>query len=238
MGLGKFGWSFGKDPDEGFISLYKGEDMHPGLEDVFDWAEQRVFSKVGLASRDNVILAGGALRSFFTKTPVRDYDLYFKSETVMTVVEDNFVRKMFRKEPVTSDDSTVWNLTTISGSEGIEYGSYNCIKQYWAKEPEDVLRNYDFTVCMCAVTTDRLIYHPDYFLDLQTKQLRLHNPGNPLNTLWRVQKYNQKGFSMSANEMWKLVERIHDMDKLPDVAAQGEPVVEGKIPVADVFRGS
>jgi hypothetical protein len=225
------------------VTYYKGEDIHPALAAAFDWADQTVFRHLQ-PDATTPILAGGALRSYFSKTPVRDYDLYFPTQEKYIAATNGLHSPHWRKMDTKSQDSTLYEYAAIgvnvmgSHRPSVETLAFNFVHRKYCDTPEDVIKDYDFTVCMCGINRDQISFHPDYFLDLQTRKLRINNIEDPLNSLWRVQKYNGYGFKMDEAEMWRIVETVHSLPSLPNVDVTIEEPQGTAVPVTSIFSGS
>jgi hypothetical protein len=216
----KLPWS--EDKASELVTLYKGEEeINPAIAKVWDWADDKVFNLLEATARDQTILAGGALRSYFTNTPVRDFDLYPYDSRASALLDRSTMWQPWFKIPSKSNSSTVVRYVgqDINSGEFINR-EFNIIKQV-DRSCEEILATFDFTVVMCAVTRDRLVYHRDFFVDLQARQLRIQNLENPFNTLWRIQKYAKYGFDASQEEMWKLIQAIHESE-LPKLESDTE----------------
>ena len=227
------------------VTFYREEeDLHPRFKELFGWYDQHVVGAIKPESdvKKSIILAGGALRSFFLDTKLRDWDIYLPNEPL----------KAFEKAPTTilgsewrllaeTDLSWTFKQLVYNTMESVvEDATFNIIKKPQAT-PQDVITNYDFTVCMCAITADQITYHPDYFTDLATKTLRVNNLEDPLSVMWRLQKYNRYGFEIGKEDLWKIIEAIHEIDKLPTVVQEhgwldGENMENKSIDM--VFRAS
>lgn len=227
------------------ITYYKSEDMHPRLAGAFDWFDENVLQYIGAgANKDNVILAGGALRSYFTDTPVRDYDIYGILDQLNIGV--TFGPHLSQGDwGLVSETDLSWTYRRLSYdplSSAIDKRAFNIIKKP-AITPQAVIQMYDFTVCMCAITNEMITYHPDYFTDLATKALRINNPDDNLATLWRLQKYVKLGYTIGREDLWKIAESIHDLNDLPRIIKETEDksrisLKENVKTLAEVFRSS
>jgi hypothetical protein len=233
---------------EDFVTLYNGEDIHPTFSAVFPWVKENIWQETAVTKSattlgyqdiaNDVILAGGALRSFFTDTPVRDYDLYFKDQKTLDRYMNGLASIGFQKTNNTTDKSVTYRRGQVRDGQILTH-TVNMIRAPFYATASDVIKDYDFTVCMCAVQGDSLVYHPQYFTDLATRSLRIYKPANPLNTVWRVQKYVKLGYSIDRENLWQLFEGIHDIPSLPNVyTIEDQKTDNDAIPITDVLGGS
>jgi hypothetical protein len=214
-----------------FITLYKGEDLHPKIEDAFDWADENVWEQFLPGSHDSVraktMLAGGALLSHFTNQPVRDFDLYFRNQKDYEAVVSN-IPGTFALVPQTSERSVTYRRTeSIHGQMYVRV--LNLIKDKFPQSPEDLISEYDFTVTMCAMTHESIVYHPQYFMDVATRALRVYNPENATSTLYRMQKYIQRGYSIDQENMHKLLEAVQERETLPNIYTPEDQKLDAQV---------
>jgi len=228
-----------------FLTYYKDEEQHPRLVEARAWYKENVLSQVLPAWHGEMTLAGGALRSFFTGTKVRDFDLYV-SEDMLKVIKTN-PTSVFQgrysyqwRKLAESQFSYVFRLV-VYGTEDQEIQdiTFNIIKG-GTFDPEQIMDGYDLTVCMCAITNDRIVYHPDYFLDLTAKTLRVHSLEDPIGILWRIQRYNGMGYKIGKQDLWRVVEAVHELDKLPKLYTPEETSMEEEttMTLEQIFRSS
>lgn len=229
---------FNSRPSLDLLTYYKGEsEIHPQLAKAFNWANDNVFS---IIDSEYITLAGGAMRSFFTDMPVRDYDIYMCKKKEEAVVRDKLSDVGYRKIKSDSQRSEVWKREFIDPiKKNVVVNTFNIILNTNYDSPQEVISDFDFTVCMCAITPEQITFHPDYFTDLATRTLRLHSPEDILSSAWRLQKYIKLGYTIDKNEFWKIVEHIHDLPSLPQVTTNPEVAEKTeKVLVQSVFRTS
>lgn len=150
----------------------------------------------------NYFIAGGACTSVFSGSQVNDLDIYFFTEEDCGKAQDQLVieSSIFRTENAWSFKNNgvkVQYICKVVGSE------------------TEILKNFDFTVNECAYNpkVKDFVMNEDYFLyDLCSKRLRYNINGKyPVASLWRVNKYIKKGFSLPAIESIKLALRINNL---------------------------
>lgn len=229
-----------------YVTYYRDEQgLHPSLRDAFLWFDANIGSIHGLKALgnddplwQNLFLAGGALRSFFTKTPVNDFDIYFSSKESYERATSQLISFGWRAEKKTRSDSYRRILTT--GSENKLVCNFSLIHFYFFPTIPDLLDNFDFSVAMCGMSRDHIVIHPNYFMDLQTGHMSINNIGDPLNTIWRIQKYAGYGFKLSREDMWKVAQEINEM-QLPRVYmgnAKDKEEAQKSMSLNEVFTSS
>ena len=151
----------------------------------------------------NCWLAGGALRDYFMGIAIKtDYDLFFPSET-----EYNKAKDYFKKQ----NAEVKWE--SDNGMKVKHKGkTYDLVKKFF-DTPQTTIDNFDFTVSMFAVDTEKVYFGETTFIDLAKRQLMINKITYPASTMSRAFRYYKKGFSMCLGEMRKLVESIQDMPK-------------------------
>jgi len=84
---------------------------------------------------------------------------------------------------------------------------YDLVKKYFT-DASTCIAEFDFTVCSAAVDLKEVYTHETFFIDLAKRQLMINKLPYPLSTMWRMQKYIQKGYYMCSGEMLKLSKAI------------------------------
>ncbi len=150
-------------------------------------------------------LAGGAIRDYFMGTPVKtDYDMFFPDQ-------ENYERA--REYFIKNGAEIKWE--SENGCKMKYNGkTYDLVKKYFAG-PQETINEFDFTVSMIAVDSDRVYHGESTFIDLAKRQLIFNKITYPASTLSRCFRYYKKGFSMCMGEMKKLFESIQEFPK-PD----------------------
>lgn len=224
------------------LTYYRGEEnLNPKIEEAFKWYDEKIgahFIATGVKADPFVILAGGALRSFFMNQAVRDYDLYFRSQERLIDAQNRFQYHPWLKIATPSKTSMVFQKSALDPKGGLDFKTVNIITNKYYEHPRDVIDTYDFTVCMCALNSEEISFHPDYFTDLATKQLRIHKLDEPLQTMWRILKYERYGFEISKEELWRVIEAVHSMPTIPNIAVTPEEKLTNPVSVDSIFSGS
>jgi hypothetical protein len=162
----------------------------------------------GVHVPDGTFLAGGAVLSLMTGNKINDLDLYFASrEAVAEFIEENNGVYLYS---VTDKSISLSLSTTKYGTKEFQliyFDSYN--------SADEVFHDFDFTVCMCAYSFDdkQFYFHTDFWEHLGAKKL-VFSPSTkfPIISLLRVEKYQQKGFSISNGELRKIALAISKLN--------------------------
>lgn len=162
------------------------------------------FNKMKLENIEkNFYIAGGALTSVFSDKPINDLDIYFYKE------ED--YEKL--KKKIEFNKKTRY-ATDLADSYEIKGVKIQLIKKIFGT-PKEIFKYYDFTVCMCAYDfkTNQIIMDEDFLYDLAQKQLCFNeNTMYPICSLWRIKKYLNRGYSISATNIIKLALTLNNLN--------------------------
>lgn len=151
-------------------------------------------------------IAGGAILSDITKAPVNDIDIYpknwagFEDAISLLIDEGGYIVtaspwavtiKMPDTDPITGHRK-VYQIVNVEGK--------------FTPKAKDIFKNFDFSVCMVAYDCDtkKMKYHPDFWKDVALKNIRVNPKMNyPFKTLLRINKYKERGYSISVTEYAK-----------------------------------
>jgi hypothetical protein len=172
------------------------------LDNAVDRYKQIILTELKEAGI-NCWIAGGALRDYFMAVKITtDYDLFFPNE-----LEYEKAKTFFKAK----EAEIKWE--SENGMK-VKYGkrTYDLVKKYF-ENPQATIDNFDFTVSMFAVDTEKVYFGETTFIDLAKRQLMLNKIPYPASTMKRAFRYYNKGFKMCAGEMMKLVIAIQNMPK-------------------------
>lgn len=183
----------------------------------------------------NAIIAGGAITSLFTKQPINDLDIYFRSYEDLEVfvrlacdgeVEDENAWEHFKvkEKDVHCGDFGSYTLihnglttksclfTTHQRDQFEEPTKLQLIHFAFYKSPKEIFKTFDFTINMAAYDFkyQDFIFHEDFLKDLSQRSLFV-NTGTafPMISVVRVDKYKQRGFEISRKELFKLLVAVN-----------------------------
>lgn len=167
----------------------------------------------------NFWIAGGALRDFFLYGEVKeetDVDLYFPNQQ-----QFNYAFKRLRdveKYEVKYGNENVVRLER--GSDKVDL-----VKIFWVS-PKECLLKFDFVCSMCAIRPYEIYNHESYFIDLVRKRISINCISDTKAILTRIDKYIDKGFTISKSEIAKVEKYIksHSVKKSAKVTTH-RPIV-------------
>lgn len=208
----------------------------------------KFFSKLILNELKDVCITwvgGGCVRDYFSVGKLTsDIDLYF------TCVEDfEKCKKYLLEQTIVNiereeDGKTIIERypkpKAVKGYENdnvlkLKYKGrdYDLVKKYFPSAA-DTIKQFDFTVCCGAVDLGNVYTHETFFIDLAKRQLMINELPFPLSTMWRMQKYIQKGYYMCSGEMLKLSKAIGALQTNTEEGERAnielQPMSEGGLP--------
>ena len=176
------------------------DDYLPRLVQLQSWLDGVLFKN----TKVDCWVAGGAIRRFLAKdSPRTDIDVFFKSkkdhQSVLNTLDSLNFDVVFETK----------NSIKLSNGQLV----FDLIKIFY-NTPEDSLINFDFIVCMVAMSKNHFYCHHTFFVALSMKQLAIANTPNPLATLRRAFKYVKYGYYIDPEDLLYLVDQIR---KLPEI---------------------
>lgn len=163
-----------------------------------------------LLKEEKAFLAGGAITSLFCNREINDWDIYFRSKwsagrVALDAYEDN--------EFLSSHELLFNSLTgkSLMCTSTETQASIQLITFQYFKDVASLFNTFDFTVCMGAYDfeTETFILHPDFMMHNSQRFLK-YNPKTayPMISALRVQKYVDKGYTISKLEMMRILATI------------------------------
>ena len=147
------------------------------------------------------ILAGGAITSLFTNKPINDLDIYFRCK--------DDVMQFFVNEIMSTN---IWVLANTKKAFLFKQSQSDVLIQliYFQtfKTAEDIFDTFDFTACMGAYDFDKeeFVFHDDFFKANSQRHLMFNSStAFPLVSALRVEKYKEKGYSISKTEYLRIL---------------------------------
>lgn len=146
----------------------------------------------------NAIIAGGTITSLFSNNEINDIDVYFRSE------EDTIAFV----EQVWNDQRHVVSCTNKALQFMYEDVNVQVIHFEYFKNAYDIFKTFDFTACMGAYDfkKEKFILHNEFVKHNSQRLLKFNsNTAFPIVSLLRVQKYKEKGYTISKPEFIRIV---------------------------------
>jgi len=191
------------------------------LEELFPKEEYILLNNIPselktLFKNTDAHLAGGAITSVFSRSFIKDYDLYFRNISSFAMA-----KSWFEKE-----------AELIVRTESADTYKYKdkiyqliCHSNFINKPISDIISGFDFTICMGVYSFRYKLFtiHEDFMRHLAEKILVFNSKCKyPFSSLIRTIKYQKKGFKISGTEMTRLALKIHSikMETLGDLKRQ------------------
>lgn len=157
---------------------------------------------------ESFYIAGGAITSIFTNKDINDLDIYPKSvEALYKLIE--YCDNNTRVESCT--DKSVFSVMFENGNEVCL--NIICLDTY--KSPDDIFKTFDFSIVKGAFDMDseEFYLHEEFLLDLSKRNLRCDtNTSFPLMSILRINKYLDRGYNISKNEIAKMLLKVSTLN--------------------------
>jgi hypothetical protein len=142
-------------------------------------------------------LAGGAITSAYSASPINDYDFYFKSrEDFEEAVNQVYIDQLW----VAS--LTDRAMTVLDGETVIQFMHFD-----WFETADAIFDLFDFRCNMGAIDCDTMDahLHPHFLCDIAARTLTF-NPKTkfPIASAGRVKKYMERGYTVTRGSMLKI----------------------------------
>lgn len=153
---------------------------------------------VNALKKHKAFIAGGTITSLFCNREINDIDVYFRNEEAAI----NFVSEIW--------DDQKWVVSHTKKATQILYDDVNVqiIHFQYFNTAEDIFNTFDFTVCMGCFdfSTEEFVLHPDFLKHNSQRILKFNSEtAFPIVSLLRVQKYEDKGYTISKPEFIRII---------------------------------
>ena len=157
------------------------------IEQVLDVLD-RTF---GPLTRTRVMIAGGFINSLFGGE-LNDVDVF---------PDPSFKEQLFEK--LVPYQEKTGNYGVKAKIEDINFDFVGMDK---GSDPIEVLESFDMVHCCVGYYCGKLIYHPDWYNCIANKAIEMMQPDPK--TWYRILKYLQRGYTISQEELAKVVSLI------------------------------
>lgn len=159
----------------------------------------------------DAMLVGGALTSILTNKDINDFDIYFKKKADLCkfLHEAKYEVAGGQYRFICNTDKSV--TFSLQGSDI----TLQLIHQNYYKNIDKVFEDFDFTINMVGYDfgEDEFVYHEEAMQHLAQRKLIVNtNTKFPLISVLRVQKYLDRGYSISKKEMLRLLLSISQLN--------------------------
>lgn len=162
------------------------------------------------------VLAGGAITSLMSGKEVNDYDIYFRTKEALSEVFANIYnissQEFLGQYEMITKFATKRSMLCI---EKYSKAKIQLIHYKMHENIESIFNSFDYSVNMAAFdfATEEFVFHKDFWKAVSQRVLRF-NPQTdfPVTSLMRVQKYKEKGYTISKAQMLRIAFTIASRD--------------------------
>lgn len=185
----------------------------------------------------NGIIAGGCFKNIFNNEKVKDIDVFFRNETDWQSAVDTFDevtvghKSLFDPEDDGLKESEAiftfhYENDNVKAYKHIKSGIVVELCRKIFGEPEDIIKQFDFTITKFTMYKDevieddgytkhietKLLCHEDFFEHLHLKRLVIdENIPFPMSTFERMLRYVRYGYMPCKETKIKLAKAINDL---------------------------
>ena len=158
----------------------------------------------------NAVIAGGAITSVFCNRDVNDLDIYLQNENDFF----EFISELYSSSDFTLIGANMTNRSILFRDKETKQDVQLIVYKFFP-EVSDIFDDYDFTVNMGALSLldEQFHFHADFFKHNSQRYLQFHTGTTyPLISALRVQKYKDKGYTISKAQMLRLLLTISKLE--------------------------
>lgn len=149
-----------------------------------------------------VYVAGGYITKKLQNEYPNDIDLFFSTrKDIATLILD--FRKKLKFKHTYIGKNLIRGTIELNG----KVVKLDLVKRLFTSE-QDVIDNFDFTICCFSISKDTYCYHPDAPFDLLQKKLNINKILYPAATMMRLQKYVQRDFTYCKGVVRQIMEEV------------------------------
>jgi len=189
-------------PDHNEIVQFDADDSN----DVATWLVPHLDISLvtPVLHSSGVYVCGGAIRSYFDGTDIKDIDLFFRDSATRLEIR-RAIRRSGRYECVSSTDNSE---TYVPVMEGVAAGLKTIQVCKSEGDIRDLLTDFDFTACKFLLEKGQL-YASRWARDhAEDKVLVYTGSDRPLDSLMRAFRYATRGYRISNKEVAEILVEI------------------------------
>jgi hypothetical protein len=154
-------------------------------------------------------LAGGAVRKIYLNEDIAgsDWDFWFKTPEQFKLAEQK-IKDLGASMAYTSDNAVSYKYYTDDGS----IQNLQIVKTRFFDNAQQVIDQFDFTVCQLATDGNTTIIGRNTAKDLRTKTLRLNKTELPAYIMPRLVKYMVYGYRPCAALLTQIDQNLNSID--------------------------
>lgn len=162
------------------------------MEENLNRLDERVLGWV--TSTEGLVLAGGSLRKLVDNSDVLlDYDLFLVGDNKEAVKKDvvNHL-KVIGEKVFECPEGKLYSYVLKGTKIKIQLIDKRTYSDVW-----DLLSSFDITACCAVWDGDNIFRNNRFVFDVLNKRINLNTVEYPVATIKRIEKYIQKGYSLS-----------------------------------------
>lgn len=154
----------------------------------------------------NGFVAGGCFKDLFSDKPPKDIDIFFENANDFEIAKSCFQKKY--KQKASNDTCITFFDSELGVSLQLISKVFGC--------PEEVIYNFDFSVCKFAYSKTNIVFCDRFFEDLNKKIISIGEIQYPISTLKRAFRYvGAYGYHLSNEELFIILDAIaSDVDSI------------------------
>ena len=188
--------------------IYKGRDLNRKRINHLTSEVESIFDSI-----DNIVLAGGAVRTLIDRTPIIDYDFFIISNNIE---EQNKTKEEFKKFMKLNGFSIIFQcpedklISFRSRFSGIKF---QLIMNQIYPTMFSLLNSFDIIAAAMAIDKNNF-YALSYYAikSAKFKRIEFNTIHYPVATLSRIDKYKKKGYSISEESYRNYFIKIREGD--------------------------
>jgi len=172
----------------------------------------------------DIIVTGGCIVSMLLQEEPNDYDIYFKTKEIAAKVAKFYVKQrgevsetdkgieifIISNGIIKCEEKVKYTVATITGNAISLHGDIQLITRFTG-EPDEIHKNFDYRHTKSYWHDDKLVLNPLALESIITKELRYDGSLYPVCSIFRMKKFIQRGWTITAGEILKM---IYDCNKL------------------------
>lgn len=141
----------------------------------------------------NVFLGGGCWRASIDKSPIKDYDIFFKDISLVEDFEKVLLGLGYKKV----FECPVGHLHTFKLEVLLGRNIHvQLITETEYNNTQSLIDTFDITACCCAWDGNSFSFHEMFHDDCESKTVKLNNVEYHVSTFKRMMKYKDKGYTI------------------------------------------
>jgi len=167
-------------------------------------------------------IAGGYFRSAFNDEEIHDIDIFFKNindiDVLKSTLNEGFTENSYHVRGNFNDPTSGRSKdddVSFAFAKAEFKVSVDLIKKFTYINAEELLSDFDFSVCKFAysVKDNTFYYDSKGFIHLKAKRLVITNPefNNPVGSMKRLKKYFSYGYDISSESINLIANRIAEL---------------------------